>query len=127
MKQLIKLVRISSKESFKKLRDVWKIYCTELDIHFKVTWLFLRHISWNTKSRVLKDIIERLSSVSLIERIWKDWILVETRVDPKIEKKNYNFSYKINLMIEKIDFFIVLAKKANWEVILISVFINYIE
>ena len=127
MKKLKQLIKISSKEIFNKLRSLWDIECKSINKTFKVTWLFYRHISWTRKNRTIREIIERLSSVSLIEKISSKWKLVETRNNIKIEKFNYSKSYKIKLNIEKIDFFIVLAKKNNWSIILISIFINYLE
>jgi len=127
MQKLKQLIKISSKESFYKLRDLWKINCKSLDKNFKVTWLFLRHISWVSRNRVIRDIIERLSSVSLVERIARQWFLIETRKDIQIEKFYYKFSYKIKLKIETIDFYLILAEKRNWNIVLISVFINYLE
>ena len=127
MQKLKQLIKISSKESFYKLRDLWKINCKSLDKNFKVTWLFLRHISWVSRNRVIRDIIERLSSVSLVERIARQWFLIETRKDIQIEKFYYKFFYKIKLKIETIDFYLILAEKRNWNIVLISVFINYLE
>jgi hypothetical protein len=127
MQKLVELVRVSSKETFIKLRSVWEINCNSLNKNFKVTNLFLRHISWSSKWRVIKDVIERLSSISLIEKIANNWKLIETRKNINIEKLNYSFSYKINLTIRKLDFFIILAEKSNWNIILISVFMNYLE
>ena len=127
MQKLVELVRVSSKETFIKLRSIWEIRCISLNKNFKVTNLFLRHISWRSKSRLLKEVIERLSSISLIEKIWEKWKLIETRNNPQIERFNYKKSYKINLTIKKLDFFIILAEKSSWELILISVFMNYLE
>jgi hypothetical protein len=127
MKNLIKLVRIASKESFIKLRNLWEIKCNSLWKNFKVTNLFLRHISWSSKWRKIKDIIERLSSISLIEKIAEKWILVETRKNPIIEWYRYEYSYKIKLNIKNIDFFIILWDRKTWETILISVFLNYLK
>ena len=127
MQKLKKLVKISSKENFYKLRGLWEIKCKSINKNFKVTWLFYRHVSWTTKNRALREIIERLSSISLIEKISEKWELIENRENIQIEKFNYKKSYKIKLKIEKIDFFIILAEKNNWNVILISVFLNYLE
>jgi len=127
MKNLVKLVRLSSKEAFKKLRDSWKIYCNAIWKNFSITNLFLKHISWSSKNRKIKDIIERLSSINLIEKISLDWELVEERNQPVISWYTYKKSYKINLEISKIDFFIILWERVNWDIILISVFLNYLE
>ena len=127
MKKLKQLIKISSKEIFYKLRNLWEIECNSINKNFKVTWLFYRHISWSRKRRTIREIIERLSSISLIEKIAKNWKLIETRNNVKIEKFNYKISYKISLKIKKINFFIILAEKNNWKLILISVFINYLQ
>ncbi len=127
MQKLVALIRLSSKEAFKKLRSIWNIKCVCLNKNFTVTNLFLRHISWGSKNRKLRDIIERLSSINLIEKISKDWILTERRKSPKIEWYIYKYSYRINLLIWKIDFFIILWERNTWEIVLISVFLNYLE
>jgi len=127
MQKLKQLVKISSKENFYKLRNLWEIRCNSIDKSFKVTWLFYRHISWTAKNRTLREIVERLSSVGLIEKISEKWKLIQTRNNIEIENFNYYKSYKIKLKIEKIDFFIILAEKNNWNIILISIFLNYLE
>ena len=128
MEKIVKLIRISSKEAFKKLRNVWEIECKDIWKSFKITNLFLRHISWITKNRGLRSIIERLSSINLIELISFEWKLVEKRENIIIEwYKKFNKSYKIRLIIWKIEFFIILWEKVDWNIILISVFLNYLE
>jgi len=128
MQKLKQLVKISSKEIFYKLRDLWEIKCSSIDKNFKVTWLFYRHISGKSRNRVVRDIIERLSSISLIEKIAKEWKLIETRYEVTVEKTRFfRKTYKIFFNIEKIDFFIILWEKIDWKIILISVFLNYLE
>jgi len=127
MRKIIKLVRLSSKEAFLKLRDLWEIKCNSIWKTFRVTNFFLNHISWKSRNRVLREIIERLSSINLIEKIALNWELVETRENIKIEWKDFKKSYKIKFIKQKIEFFIVLAEKNNWELILVSVFINYLK
>lgn len=128
MQKIVKLVRLSSKEAFLKLRNLWEINCYAIWKKFKVTNLFFRHISWNTVKRNLREVIERLSSINLIEKISCNWEIVETRENIIVEKKNrFIKSYKIKYNFSKIDFFIVLWEKENNEIILISVFINYLE
>lgn len=68
-KKLVKLVRLSSKEAFLKLRNIWPIFCLAINKNFEVTNLFLRHISGSSKNRELFDIVERLSCVNLVEKI----------------------------------------------------------
>jgi hypothetical protein len=128
MQKLKQLVKISSKESFYKLRDLWEIRCNSIDNFFKVTWLFYRHISGRSRNRMIRDVVERLSSISLIEKISLEWKLLETRGNVTIEKTRFfKKTYKIFLNIEKIDFFIILWEKSDWNIILISVFLNYLE
>jgi len=128
MKKLVKLIRLSSKEAFKKLRNLWKIKCYAIDNSFEVTNLFLRHISGNATKRWIKEITYRLSSINLIEKIAMKWKLVETRKNIIIEwKRKFWKSYKIRYIQSKIEFFIVLWQKENWTIILISVFLNFLE
>ena len=127
MQKLKQLVKISSKENFYKLRDLWEIRCNSIDKFFRVTWLFLRHISWVSRNRVIRDIVERLSSIPLVEKIAEKWELTEIRNNVQIEKFNYEKSYKIKLQIENIDFYLILAEKNNWTIVLISVFLNYLD
>ena len=89
MKKLIRIVRLSSKEWFKNLRKKWSIYCNSIDRHFIVSNLFLNHISWSSKKRELRDIIERLSTINLIEKIADKWILIEERSDIIVENKRF--------------------------------------
>ncbi len=125
MKKLIKIIRISSKQWFKRLRDKWEIYCEAINNTFIVSNLFLKHISGWSKNRKLREIIERLSIINLVEEIALKWNLVETREKVIIEKYFYKRSYKLLLNIKWIDFFLVLAEKNNWKIILISTFLNF--
>ena len=59
MKKLIKLIRLSSKKAFIKLRDKWDIYCSPIEKYFKVTNLFLKHISWSSKKRLCQGLFPR--------------------------------------------------------------------
>jgi hypothetical protein len=128
MKKIVKLVRLSSKEAFLKLRSIWEINCYAIWKKFKVTNLFLNHISWNRKNRSFRDVIQRLSSINLIEKISINWELVEKRNNIIIEwNKEFKFSYKIKYTKQEMEFFIVLWEKKSWEIILISVFLNYLE
>ena len=79
MKNLAKIIRISVKKEFKKLRDKWSIYCHSLQKEIFINNLYLKHINWDSKDRELKDIISRLPIINLIEDILKNWILKETR------------------------------------------------
>jgi len=107
---------------------LWEINCYAIWKKFGVTNLFLNHISWNRKNRSFRDVIERLSSVNLVEKISINGELVEKRNNVIIEwNKNFKFSYKIKYIKQKIEFFIVLGEKENWKIILISIFLNYLE
>ncbi len=129
MKDIIKIVRISSKEWFKNLRNRSPIFCTSLNKSFNVTNVFLRHISWNTiKKRELKEIISRLSSITLIEKISSNWKLVEIRKNVIVEKKSFfKFTYKIWFTIQNVRFYIILWEKKNWKIVLISTFSNILN
>lgn len=128
MKKLVRLVRLSSKEAFRKLQLLWYIDCSTINKKFKVTnYLFLRHISWSSKWREINDIIERLSSITLIEKISQEWILIEKRENIFVEKtKFFTKTYKIKLKLSDFDFFIVLWEKKDNEIILISIFLNFV-
>ncbi len=129
MKDIIKIVRIASKEWFKKLKKTWPLFCSSLNKNFVITNIFLRHISWNTaKKRKLKEIINRLSSISLIEKVALKWDLIETRNDVIVEKTSfYKHTYKIWLNISSVEFFIVLWEKKDWKIVLISTFSNILK
>ena len=125
MKKIIKIIRISWKEWFKNLRDKWPIYCKAINCNFTVSNLFLNHISWSSKKRKLRDIIERLSSINLVEKVWLNWILLEERWDVIVEnKRKFIKTFKIVYEISKIDFFLVLWEKKDWKIVLISTFLN---
>lgn len=127
-KKLVKLVRLSSKEAFLKLRNIWPIFCLAINKNFEVTNLFLRHISGNATKRWIEEIIYRLTSINLIEKISENWDLIETRENIIIEwHRKFKKSYKINYKISDIDFFLILWEKEDWKIILISVFLNFLE
>lgn len=112
MKHIVKLVRLSSKEAFVKLRNVGEIYCGALDKSFVVTNLFLRHISGSSKNRKIEDIISRLSCVTLIDRIGKESIFIEQRENVIIEgKRKFVKTFKVKAIIKDFEFFLVLGEK----------------
>ncbi len=128
MKKLIKLVRLSSKEVFRKLQSLGDIYCEWIWKSFRVTNLFLRHISGSSKKREFEDIIERLSCISLIEKIAIDWKIVEERTDVTVDKKRFfRKTYKIKSQMKDFEFYIVLGEKKDGWIILISVFFDFLE
>jgi len=127
MEKIIKIIRISSKEWFYELKAKSPLKCWILDKNFFITSTFYNHISWYKKSRPIREIIERLSLVNLIVKIWKEWELLEQRENQKFEKNSFfKKIYKISLKISKIDFKIVLWEKESWKIILLSCFVgNY--
>jgi len=122
-----KIIRISSKEWFINLRERSPIYCASINEEFFVSNLFLRHISGNANKRDMIEITERLSIINLVQKISKEWILVEVRENIKIEWYDYKKSYKIKWTEKWIDFFIILAKRLNDQNVLISIFLNFLK
>jgi len=128
MKKLVKLIRLSSKEAFRKLRNLWEIYSINLWKSFTVSNLFLNHISWSSKNREISDIIERLSSINLVELVSEKWELVETRENIYIENRRFfQKTYKLKYSLKDFEFFLILWEKSDWKIILISIFLNYLE
>ena len=134
MKDIIKITRISAKESFKKLRENWPYFCSELNIWIKISNLFLNHISWYWRKRTLKETILRLLIIPLIGIILKDWDIDEKRWECKIEWRDYISTYRIKLKISEKIFTLIIWKRLNEkeieEHVLISSFIdhkNYIK
>ncbi len=128
MKHFVKLIRLSSKEAFLKLRSLGKIHCKAIEKDFIVTNLFLRHISWSSKNREIHDIIERLSCINLIEKIWAESVLIDTRENVIIDgKKKFQKTFKVKTQMKDFEFFLVLWEKSSQEIILISVFFNFLD
>ncbi len=128
MKKLVKLVRLSSKEAFKKLRNNWEIECDCIWRSFSVTNLFLKHISWSSKKREIDDIVERLSCINLVEKISNNWQLIEERENITIDKKRFfQKTYKVKIVLKEFEFFLVLWEKKDNSIILISIFFNFLE
>ena len=124
MEKLIKIIRISSKEWFKELKSKSPIFCNSLEKNIYITHTFYNHIAWYKKTRPIREIIERLILINLIVKIIKNWKLVEKRKNQIIEKNLFFIeTYKIVLNINKINFKIIIWKKKNWDLILISCFI----
>lgn len=119
MKKLAKIIRISAKESFKNLRNGWPIFCKELKREIYITRVFFDHINWRSKEREIKEIILRLSTISLIQKILIKWKIREIRESEKF--KYYWIKYKTEWEI----FNLILSKKINWwKTILLSSFIE---
>ena len=126
MKKLVKIIRISAKEWFKKLRKEWLIYCSAINKKFSIWNIFLNHISWSSiKKRSIREIIERLSIINLVEGIALEWVVVEERGNLIFEKTKYFVkSYKILLEIRWVKFYLIIWEKKNWDTVLISCFLK---
>ena len=122
MDNLIKIVKIASKSSFKNLKKSVPYFCTILNKPIFVTNIFYKHISWYSKNRKIKEIIERLSIISLIEEIALEWDIFQIKEDVFYEKSHFVKSYKISYKIENIYFLIIVWEKNNWKLTLLSCF-----
>lgn len=119
MLDIIKIVRISMKKSFKRLKENSPVFCTILNKDIKVTNTYFKHINWYAKHRKLKEIIIRLSIINLIDDILKNWILSEKRNEECFVY--YEIQYEINWKV----FCLVLSKnKKSAEIILFSWFVK---
>ena len=122
MDNLIKIVKIASKSSFKTLKKNAPYNCTVLNKPIFVSNIFYKHISWYSKNRKSIEIIERLSIMSLIEEIALEWDIFQTKEDVFYEKSHFIKSYKISYVIENIYFLIIVWEKENWKLTLLSCF-----
>ena len=127
MQNIVKLVKLSSKEAFIQLRNWWSIFCDSLNRDCAVTKIFYKHISWERKNRKIKEVIKRLSCISLIKKILSEWILTEERWENKVDWKYFQKFFRIYLKIEDMDFFLIIWEKVNLRLTLISVFIEFNE
>ena len=127
MENLLKIIRISSNKWFKILRKNSPYYCSNLWKYFEVTRVFQNHISWYNKSRVNREIIERLSILNLIEDISKKWKIIEIRERWIFEKKEYKNTFKVSLKIKLFYFIIIIWEKFNWKYLLLSCFVKSIK
>jgi len=89
MQKLLKLIRLSTKESFILLREKSPLLCHSLKENIKVTKIFHNHIRFGNKPRNKEEVIKRLLIIPLISRILKEGKLLESR------KKEKNHYYKI--------------------------------
>lgn len=116
MKDIAKIIRVSIKKEFKKLRNKSPLFCNSLKKNIRIDKLYLDHINWRSKQRELKDIISRLPIINLIEEIFQEWFLKETRI------RNWFTYHKIQLEIWWIDFSLVISESKNWNFTLLSSF-----
>lgn len=129
MKDIVKITRISAKESFKKLRENWPYFCDELNKNIKISNLFLNHITWYWRKRTLKETILRLLIIPLIDIILKNWNIDEVRWEVKIEWKKYLSTHRVKLKISEKVFTLIVWERLNEkeikEFVLISSFIDH--
>jgi len=125
MQNIVQLVKLSSKEAFYQLRDWWEIYCKSLDRNCAITKIFYKHISWERKNRKIKEVVKRLSAISLIKKILNEWELIEERWENKVDWKFFQKFFRLELKIEDINFFVVIWEKINQRLTLISVFVKF--
>ena len=127
MENILKIIRISSNKWFKILRKNSPYFCKSLDNEVVVTRIFQNHISWYTKSRVNREIIERLSILNIIEDIFEKWNIINKREKWIFEWKEYKNTYKISLKIKYFYFIVVIWEKYKWWFILLSCFVKNIQ
>ena len=125
MENLIKIIKIASKSSFKNLKKNAPYNCTILNKPIFVSNIFYKHISWYSKNRKIEEIIERLSIMSLIEEIALEWDIFQTRENTTYEKYDfYKTTYKISYLKEWFYFIILIWEKWNWKLVLLSCFVK---
>ena len=125
MEEIIKITRISTKESFNILRENWPYFCEELKNKVEITNLYLKHISWESWKRKVKEIILRLLIIPLVWKILRNWKIKEERIWVKIEWREYKKAFKISLEIKNEFFSLIIAKRLNDKLVLISSFIDF--
>ena len=117
MKDIIYLIRISAKYSFRILRKNSPFWSSELHNDIQVTSVFFNHITSNHKGRKIKDTLERLLLIPLIEDIIQEGSIIEER---QIKEKRY---FKVSKKISNKTFSIIILKK-NAQYYLFSCFID---
>lgn len=122
MTDVIKIIRISIKRSFLKLRNDSPLFCKAIWKNIWISNIYFNHINWEAKKRKLKEIILRLSIINIIDEILEKWFLYEKR-----SRKNENFIYyEIQYEIEWEIFCLILSEnKKSSKIILLSWFIKY--
>lgn len=119
MKSLHQVLKISAKESFKTLRKHGPYFCESLSQNIYITNLFWNHINFS-KERSIREIVERLSIIPLIERVLQEGQCVKTTEDRHL------IFYRITLTIKHLSFPVICKynKKERGHNILLSCFID---
>ncbi len=113
MKSLQKVIKISARYAFQKIRSESPYFCVALKDEVHVTRNFWNHINFS-KERVLRDSLERLSMFPLLETvIRKGKILSSDDIFTKI-------SFTENSIT-----FIVIILKDSYKYGVLSCFIEY--
>jgi len=122
MIDVIKIVRISVKRSFLKLRKESPLFCNSIWKKIEISNIYFNHINWEAKKRKIKEIILRLSIINLVDEILEKWFLYEKR-----SRENENFIYyEIQYKLEWEIFCLILSEnKKSSKVTLLSWFIKY--
>jgi hypothetical protein len=127
MQQVLRIIRVSSKLWFKLLKEKSPYKCTELNDNIKITNIFLKHISWYQKQRTTKEIVIRLWMINIISEILKEWKIIEEREDILFEWKSFLKSYRIQLKIKWIFFIVIIWKKDDETLVLLSCFSKILD
>ena len=127
MDNILKIIRISSNKWFKILKKNSPYYCKSLNNTVNITRTFQNHISGYSKSRVNREIIERLSILNLIDDILLNWKIIEERKKWLFEWKEYKNTYKISFKIKSFYFILIIWEKYNWGFLLLSCFVKNIK
>ena len=118
MKSLQKILKISARYAFKKLRSESPYFCGTLKEEVFVTRIFWNHINFS-KDRSPKDYLSRLAILPMIEEILKDGILKETR-----EENNIFYHIEMGIENQKFSLIILRDKKKASKLFLISCFVD---
>jgi len=113
MKSLQKILKISARYAFKKLRSESPYFCGTLKEEVFVTRIFWNHINFS-KDRALHDSLERLSMFPLIETIIENGKII-------FSDKKFTKIYFKELEIE----FLIIILKDSYKHVLLSCFIKH--
>lgn len=127
MKNILKIIRISSKKWFKLLKQKSPYYCEALNNDIYITNILLKHISWYQKSRNIEEIIIRLWMINLIDDIISSWKIINTRENVYFEWKLFKKTFKISYKVKEVYFILLVWEKNNSEFIALSCFIKFIQ
>ena len=100
MQHILRVTRISGKDSFKFLRSNAPYRCTSLYTTTYVTSALLKHISGYQKQRTDEEIILRLSMLPLIPKILHEGEIIQEKNGIEFEGKFFEKSYRIQLKIK---------------------------